>query len=183
MHINLLSLKKFINNYKQTILARYLVSLMRASNSQKSRGEVTKLSALFSLTKKDVSCPYVSEMLLHHCPKIQFTTVFQPQPCSNLFLMFHQISGSCSYRTVLIQIVYSKGLHGQGILIRMVCLLRSTTGEVVQLINISNEEWSALLETVCSMICNVQCPHYITIWPKCHIFARCVSLGYHQEKL
>ena len=56
----------------------------------------------------------------------------------------------------------------------------------MKLINTSNEEWLALFEKSLlhketgvshfSAICSVQYAHYITVWPKCHIFAWCVCL-------
>ena len=120
------------------------------------------------------------------CPKICFTTVFRPQACSYFFLMYNQISGSCSYKIAFIKRVYSKVLYGQSVLICMTCLFWSTIGEIVELISVSNEGWSALLEKSFisqggtsfpfSMIFHVKYTHYITIGLSATYFF-CVSLG------
>ena len=85
---------------------------------------------------------------MHLCPKIHFRQCFSLKLALNLLLMFHQVSGSYFYKTVLIKRVYSKVLYGQSVLICMLCLFRSTIGEIVKLVNISNEEWLALLEKI-----------------------------------
>ena len=70
------SRKKFINNYKYTMLAQYLVSL-GATNSQKLKRRMDK--AVNSLQE---SKERIYWKVMHRCPKIRFTTVFQPQACS-----------------------------------------------------------------------------------------------------
>ena len=62
--------------------------------------------------------------------------------------MFHQTSGSCSYNIGFIERVHSKVLYGKCVLVYMACLFRNTIGEIAKLINISNEEWLALLEKI-----------------------------------
>ena len=80
-------------------------------------------------------CIVVQKYVLLQCFRLKLVL--------NLLLMFRQISSSCSYKIVLIKGVHSKVLYGKCTLICMACLFRSTTGEIVKLINISNEEWLA----------------------------------------
>ena len=87
--------------YKQTMVAHYLVSL-GATNLRKLKKNSVKVLILLRLTRKDLSCPFVNEKLLHRFPKIYFTTWFRLSLALNLFLIFDQISGSCSYEIVLI---------------------------------------------------------------------------------
>ena len=46
--------------------------------------------------EKGISCPFFSGKLLHRCPIIHFRTMLSR--VLNLLLIFHQISGSCSYK-------------------------------------------------------------------------------------
>ena len=131
-------------------------------------------------------CIVVQKYVLRQCssPKLVF----------NSFLMFHQISGSCSYRIALIKRVYSKVLCGQGVLICMAYLFRSTTGEIVNL-------WIFLLQN--ARLCwkkvfyftrRQECPTFlrsilysmptISLYGVSAIYLLGVSLwDYHNEKL
>ena len=66
----------------------------------------------------------------------------------NVLLMFHQIPGTCAYKIVLMNRVFSKVLYDQSIPICLACLFWSTIEEILKLINISNKEWLALLEKI-----------------------------------
>ena len=85
-------------------------------------------------------CIVVEKYILRQCFSLKLVL--------NLYSMFHQISGAFSYKIVLIKKVYSNVMYGQSILNCMEYLFRSTIGEIVKLIDISNKEWSALLEKI-----------------------------------
>ena len=124
--ISIFCLKKLINNYKQTILAQYLVSL-GATILQKSKSRSDKAVNSLKVNKKKIFhghmleerlCIVVKKHVLRQC--------FRLKHVLNQLLMFHQTSGSCSYKMVSIKCVYSKVLYGKCILICMACLFRST---------------------------------------------------------
>ena len=134
-----------INNYKQKILAQYLV-LLGATILQKSKSRSDKAVSSLKVNKERKFhahmldkrlCIIVQKHVLRQC--FRFKLVL------NLLLMFHQTSGSCSYRIDLIKWVHSKVLYGKCVFICMACLFRSTIGGIVKLINIANEEWLPLL--------------------------------------
>ena len=59
----------------------------------------------FTLGKqgKDILYPFAIEKFLHRVRKIHFMTRLQVRPCSWLFLIFQEISGSCSHKIVVIE--------------------------------------------------------------------------------
>ena len=67
-------MKKFINNYKYTMLAQYL-ALQRATNLRESmKRSVQAVDSPQAKTEKDLSYPFVIGKLLHRFSKIHFTT-------------------------------------------------------------------------------------------------------------
>ena len=71
-----------MQNYKKTMIARYLVSL-GATNLQKSKTKsVMAVNSPQVDKERTVSCPFVSRKLLSRFPKIRFTTRLQAQPRS-----------------------------------------------------------------------------------------------------
>ena len=103
------------------MLAQDLVS-QGATNSQKSKRINDK--AVDSLhASKDIV-----EKLCFVAQKYAVRQCFILKLVLNLKLIIHQISVSCSYKTVLIKRVYSKVLHGLSVRICMACLIRSTIG-------------------------------------------------------
>ena len=142
MHTN------FVNNYKQTTLAQYLVSL-GATILEKSKSRSDKVVNFLNVNKERIFHVHMLEERL--CIVLQkhvLRQYFRLKLLLNLLLMFHKISGSCSYKIVRIKRVYSKVLYGKCVLVCMACLFRSTIGEIVKLINISNKEWLPLLEKI-----------------------------------
>ena len=95
-------LKKFINNYKWTVLAQYFVWL-NATNLQKSMKKCQSSQLSSGWQGKDLSCLFVSGKLLHRFPKYILRKGFRLSLVFNLLLIFHEISGSCSYKIVLIK--------------------------------------------------------------------------------
>ena len=103
LHINTFYEKKFINDYKQTMLSQCLV-LLGAANLQKSIGRSSNAVNSLQASKEGA---FHAHMLVQNFCIIFQTYILRQAFCLsfvyNLFLIFQQISGSCSYKIVLIQ--------------------------------------------------------------------------------
>ena len=62
--------------------------------------EIHNLSTV-SNVGKHISCPCVNGKLMHRCPKISFRQFFGLDLVFNLFSIFYQIPGSCSFEISL----------------------------------------------------------------------------------
>ena len=74
----------------------YCISIFLLKKSYKQL-EIDNVNTVSSFGK-DISCPYVGGKRMHRCPKTCFQQFFRLDLVLNLFSIFHQIPGSCSYK-------------------------------------------------------------------------------------
>jgi len=84
------------------MLVQHLVSL-GATNCEYGRQKSQGCQLSSGYQGKDISCPFVSGKLLHLVQEIRLQTTFSHRLVLNSFLIFHQLSSSCSYKITLIK--------------------------------------------------------------------------------